>query len=233
MADTPAVKAVLLDLDGTLLDTAPDLAAAANAMLADVGCPQLDIERVRGFIGEGIAVLVRRVLEAQLGAEASELRLASALERFEWHYAEANGRYSAPFPGVEEGMRAMHGQGLKLGCVTNKPMRFAEPLLARFGLLELLDTLIAGDSTPAKKPDPAPVLEACRRLSVQPGACVLIGDSAHDALAARSAGTAFLAVSYGYGGGGAAAEFAAAKRVATLAQAAELLGARSQTELRA
>jgi phosphoglycolate phosphatase len=227
MADTPAVKAVLLDLDGTLLDTAPDLAAAANAMLADLGCPQLDIGRVRGFIGEGIAVLVRRVLEARLGADASGPQLASALERFERHYAEANGRYSAPFPGVEEGLRAMRGQGLKLGCVTNKPMRFAEPLLARFGLLELLDTLIAGDSTPAKKPDPAPVLEACRRLGVPPAACVLIGDSAHDALAARSAGTAFYAVPYGYAGGGAARDFDAAQKVATLAQAAALLAARS------
>jgi len=233
MADSPVVKAVLVDLDGTLLDTAPDLAAAANAMLADLGYPALDIGRVRGFIGEGIAVLVRRVLEAQLGADATEPRLASALERFERHYAAANGRYSAPFPGVGEGLRTMRELGLKLGCVTNKPMRFAEPLLARFGLLALLDTLVAGDSTTAKKPDPRPVLEACRRLGVPPGACVLIGDSAHDALAASAAGTAFYAVPYGYAGGGVAAEFAAAQRVATLAQAAAMLRTCSQTEVRA
>jgi phosphoglycolate phosphatase len=222
------VRAVLLDLDGTLVDTAPDLGAAANAMLADLGCPPLEIERVREFIGGGIAVLVRRVLEAALGEEAAAPRLGAALERFEQHYARANGRFSAPFPGVEEGLRAMRAQGLKLGCVTNKPLRFAEPLLARFELLEALDALVAGDSTGAKKPDPGPVLEACRRLGVPPVACVLIGDSAHDALAACSAGTAFLAVPYGYAGGGAGGEFAAAQKVATLAQAAALLAARSR-----
>ena len=99
-------------------------------------------------------------------------------------------------------MRKMRDSGLKLGCVTNKVLRFAEPLLARFSLLELFDTVIGGDSLHAKKPDPAPVLEACRRLEVTPAQAVLIGDSAHDAGAARAAGVAFVAVPYGYGGKG-------------------------------
>jgi len=202
MTRAQSVKGVLVDLDRTLLDTAPDLAAAANAMLADLGCAALQVEKIGSFIGEGIAVLVRRVLDACFGENEARLHLVRALEHFERHYEVANGCHSAPYPGVVEGLRAMRWQGLKLACVTNKPMRFAEPLLARFDLLALLDTLVGGDSTGAKKPDPEPVLEACRRLGVPPGACVLIGDSAHDARAARLAGTSFLAVPYGYAGGG-------------------------------
>jgi phosphoglycolate phosphatase len=217
------VKGVLVDLDGTLLDTAPDLAAAANAMLADLGRAALEVERIRSFIGEGIAVLVRRALDARLSAVEVESSLAAAMARFERHYEGANGFYSAPYPGVVEGLRAMRAQGLKLACVTNNPMRFAKPLLSRFDLLALLDTLVAGDSTAAKKPDPEPVLEACRRLGVPPGACVLIGDSAHDARAARAAGVSFLAVPYGYARGREGKEFNAARSVATLQQAAELL----------
>jgi phosphoglycolate phosphatase len=110
-----------------------------------------------------------------------------------------NGQYSSLYPGVAEALGAMRARGLKTACVTNKLLRFAEPLLARFQLREFLDTVIGGDSTMAKKPDPAPVLEACRCLGVAPQESVLIGDSVHDARAARAAGMAFVAVSYGYG----------------------------------
>jgi phosphoglycolate phosphatase len=215
-------RAVLVDLDGTLIDTAPDIAAAANATLADLGCSALEIGQVRSFIGEGIAVLVRRSLGARMSAIEAEARLAPALEHFERHYTSANGRYSSLYPGVAEGLRAMRSLGLKIGCVTNKLLRFAEPLLAHFALLELIDALVAGDSIPAKKPDPAPVLEACRRLGIRPDECVLIGDSAHDARAARAAGMPFVAIPYGYGG---KEELRSAQGVAGLAQAAEFLAA--------
>ena len=213
-------RGVLIDLDGTLIDTAPDIAAAANAMLADLGYAALEIAQVRSFIGEGIAVLVRRTLGERMRASEVETRLAPALERFERHYTSANGRHSSLYPGVAEGLRAMRGLGLRIGCVTNKSLRFAEPLLARFELLEVIDTLVAGDSTSAKKPDPAPVLEACRRLGVPPQECVLIGDSAHDAHAARAAGMPFVAVPYGYG---AKEDLRSAPSIASLAQAAEFL----------
>lgn len=195
-------RAVLVDLDGTMIDTAPDIAAAANATLADLGLKPLDTAQVRSFIGEGIGVLVRRSLGARVSADEIETKFKVALENFERHYFAANGRHSSLYPGVFEGLRKMRDSGLKLGCVTNKVLRFAEPLLARFALLELFDTVIGGDSMPAKKPDPAPVLEACRRLGVAPADTVLIGDSAHDAGAARAAGVAFVAVPYGYGGKG-------------------------------
>ena len=116
----------------------------------------------------------------------------------------------------------MRDAGLKLGCVTNKVLRFAEPLLARFALLELFDTVIGGDSMPVKKPDPAPVLEACRRLAVAPADSVLIGDSEHDARAARAAGVRFVAVSYGYGSGDALGR----EPATTFRQAVERLGSR-------
>ena len=215
-------RGVLIDLDGTLIDTAPDIAAAANATLADLGCAALEIEQVRSFIGEGIAVLVRRSLGARMSASEAETKLASALQHFERHYASANGRYSSLYPGVAEGLRAMRGLGLKIGCVTNKPLRFAEPLLAHFGLLQSLDALVAGDSTPAKKPDPAPVLEACRRLGIPPHECVLIGDSGHDAHAARAAGLRFVAVTYGYGR---KEDLRSAPSIEGLAQAVEFLAA--------
>jgi phosphoglycolate phosphatase len=215
-------RAVLIDLDGTLIDTAPDLAAAVNATLAELQCAALQIEQLRSFIGEGVAVLVRRSLGARMSAGEVDAKLAPALEHFERHYASTNGRYSSLYPGVAEGLRAMRGLGLRIGCVTNKPLRFAEPLLAHFALLELLDTLVAGDSTSAKKPDPAPLLEACRRLGVPPQACILIGDSAHDAHAARAAGMPFVAVPYGYGGKEALRD---APSAASLAQAAEFLAA--------
>jgi len=213
-------RGVLVDLDGTLIETAPDIAAAANAMLADLECAALEIAQVRSFIGEGIAMLVRRSLGARMSASGVETKLALALERFERHYASANGRYSSLYPGVAEGLGAMRGMGLKIGCVTNKSLRFAEPLLAHFRLLEMLDALVAGDSTPAKKPDPAPVLEACRRLGIPPQECVLIGDSAHDAHAARAAGLPFVAVPYGYGGN---EDLRSAPSISSLAQAAEFL----------
>ena len=211
-------RAVLVDLDGTLIDTAPDIAAAANATLADLGLAALEIAQVRSFIGEGIAVLVRRSLATRMSASDVEKELGRALEEFERRYFAANGQYSSVYPGVTEGLREMRRMGWKTACVTNKVLRFAEPLLAHHSLLEFFDTVVAGDSTPAKKPDPAPVLEACRRLGVAPENSVLIGDSAHDAGAARAAGASFVAVPYGYGGKD---ELASATHVASLLEAAK------------
>ena len=213
------MRAVLLDLDGTLIDTAPDIAAAANATLSDLGLALLEAAQVRSFIGEGIAVLVRRSLATRMNASEVQQKLPAALEAFERHYTAANGQYSSVYPGVNEGLRKLRARGLRTACVTNKLVRFAEPLLAHHSLLALLDTVVGGDSTPAKKPDPAPVLEACRRLGVCPAETMLIGDSGHDAGAARAAGVSFVAVSYGYGGRG---ELAGAATVASLLDAATL-----------
>ncbi|MGQ0654095.1 MAG: phosphoglycolate phosphatase [Betaproteobacteria bacterium] len=182
------VKAVLLDLDGTLLDTAPELAAAANGMLADLGLAPLPAERVRDFIGSGIPNLVERCL----GAIPSN----KALARFAAHYERVNGTMSVPFPGVLEGLRAL--KPFRLACVTNKAAAFTLPLLERTGLAAYFDAVVTSDQVGKRKPHPAPYLHACTRLGVAPAEAVAIGDSANDAEAGRAAGCRVWLVSYGY-----------------------------------
>lgn len=194
-------RAVLLDLDGTLLDTAPDIAAAANAMLAEQGLACLPEASVRGFIGSGIPKLVERCLQAS-GLPLACARLERALRSFATHYRRMNGRSSAPFPGVLDGLARMRGAGLRLGCVTNKAAAFTLPLLERSALAPLLEVVVTADQVGRRKPDPEPFLHACRTLGVGAAQAVVIGDSANDAEGARAAGCPVLLVSYGYSEGG-------------------------------
>lgn len=216
------MRAALLDLDGTLLDTAPDLAAAANAMLADLGLAAIPESAVRGFIGKGVAQLVRRTLAAVSGADAGEPLAALALERFEHHYGALNGTRSALYPGVSDGLAALRSQGVRLACVTNKPARFTQPLLARCKLAGWFDVVVTADTVARRKPDPEPLLAACRRLGVAACDAVMIGDSANDALAARAAGCRVLLVPYGYAEGCAVQELDCDGIVSTLLHAAQL-----------
>ncbi|MGD9953381.1 MAG: HAD-IA family hydrolase, partial [Burkholderiales bacterium] len=173
-------RAVLLDLDGTLLDTAPDLAAAVNAMLAGQGLAPLPEPTVRDFIGQGIARLVERSLVAA-GLALPCATLEPALRSFGAHYARLNGRASRPFPGVPEALERMRAASLKLACVTNKAAAFTAPLLEKAGLARHFDAVSTADQAGARKPDPAPFLHACRLLGVAPAEAVAIGDSANDA----------------------------------------------------
>lgn len=194
------VRAVLLDLDGTLLDTAPDIAAAANAMLAEQGLPPLPAGTVRDFIGSGIPKLVERCLQAS-GFALACARWEGALRSFATHYDKLNGRSSAPFPGVVAALERMRGAGLRLACVTNKASAFTLPLLEKSGLSPYLSAVVTPDQAGRRKPDPAPFLHACRILEASPGESVVIGDSANDAEGARAAGCGVLLVSYGYSEG--------------------------------
>ena len=216
------MRAALLDLDGTLLDTAPDLAAAANAMLAELRLPGLEDRRVRGFIGKGLAHLVCRSLGAARGAEPDAQMLAAALRSFEHHYAQLNGRRSVLYPGVREGLTALRSRGVRLACVTNKPARFTQPLLARFDLAQDFDAVVSGDTVARKKPDPEPVLAACRLLGVAIADAVMIGDSANDALAARAAGCRVLLLPYGYAEAGAVQDIDCDGIVESLLHAAQV-----------
>ena len=192
------LKAVLLDLDGTLLDTAPDIVDAANAMLAEQGMPPLPADTVREFIGSGIPKLVERCLAA---AEVSPPQIETALRSFSSHYARLNGASAKAFPGVFEGLERMRAARLRLACVTNKAAAFTLPLLQSSGLAPLLDTVVTADQVGRRKPDPEPFLHACRALGVSPRETVVIGDSANDAEGARAAGCRVLLVSYGYSEG--------------------------------
>ncbi|MDH4095167.1 MAG: phosphoglycolate phosphatase [Betaproteobacteria bacterium] len=190
----------MLDLDGTLLDTAPDLADAANAMLAGLGLKPLAAGVVRGFIGRGIPYLVERCL-AEAGLPLACAQLEPALRSFGDHYRAFNGRSSRPFPGVLEGLEHMRQAGLKLACITNKAQAFTMPLLAACGVASLLDAVVTADQVGRRKPDPAICLHACRQLQVGPGDAVVIGDSANDAESGRAAGCRVVLVTYGYGEG--------------------------------
>jgi len=192
------VSAVTIDLDGTLADTIPDLAAGANAMLGELGRPALAVDLIRTFVGKGIPKLVERTLTEAFGDAALMER---ALPVFERHYAAANGRHSRLYPGVSEGLAALREMGVPLACVTNKSGRFTAPLLDQLGLAGCFEQVVAGDTLPQKKPDPAQLIHASRGFGIAPGAMLMIGDSVNDAQAARAAGCPVFCVPYGYNEG--------------------------------
>jgi phosphoglycolate phosphatase len=195
------VKAVTIDLDGTLADTIPDLAAAANLMLRELGRPVLEVERIREFVGKGIPKLVERALSGTLEGAAPADLMARALPVFERFYAEVNGRHSVLYPGVSEGLQALRLMELPLACVTNKSGRFTLPLLEQLGIARFFEQVVSGDTLSRKKPDPAQLLHACHGFGVVPREMLVIGDSLNDAQAARAAGCPVFCVTYGYNEG--------------------------------
>ena len=194
-----AAKAVLFDLDGTLVDSIPDLAEAATRMMAELGLPPRSRDEITRFVGKGLAELVRRCISGAQPPSAEEL--ATALEVFKRHYAATNGSRSTVYDGVAETLAVLRARGLPLAVVTNKAHDFTVPLLAAMELEGYFAAVISGDTTAHKKPHPAPLREACARLGVAPEAALMIGDSANDSLAARAAGMAVLLVDYGYSEG--------------------------------
>lgn len=220
-----AVRAALIDLDGTMLDTIPDLAEAANRTLAEIGRAPLAIDTIRTYVGKGIPVLVKRCLTGHLddNAEPEAAELARALPIFKRHYADVNGAQTIVYPKVIEGLVAMRGIGLQLACITNKAGDFTLPLLERTGLAPYFPVVVSGDTTPEKKPHPAPLLHACTALGVAPAEAVMIGDSTNDALAGRNAGCRVLCVPYGYNEGGDVHDIDCDAIVDSLVDAAALL----------
>lgn len=215
------VRAVLIDLDGTLLDTVPDLADAANAMLEEMGRAPLPQEAVRSYVGKGIDNLVRRCL-SQVG-HTGEAELVRAMLVFRRHYRAVNGRRTTVFPGVLEGLDAMQSMGLPLGCVTNKASDFTEPLLEATGLRPRFRIVVSGDTLAEKKPHPLPLFHMCAQLNVEPRHALVIGDSASDVAAARAAGCPVFCVPYGYSEGRDVRDLGCDAIVATLEEAARRL----------
>ena len=194
-------RAVILDLDGTLLDTAADLAAAVNAMLVDAGRAPLPVDRVAAYVGKGAAVLVHRALTGSPDGRAADAQFEPAYRSFLEHYRVENGRSAALYPGVLEGLEAMRAKGLRLAVVTNKPQPFIGPLLEKCGIAHFFELAVGGDTLARRKPDPLPMLHVCEVFGLAPAQVVAIGDSANDAIAARAAGMPVLAVPYGYNEG--------------------------------
>lgn len=213
----------MIDLDGTLLDTIPDLAIAANEMLAAMKRPALDVELIRTFVGKGIPRLVEKTLAASYASAPTPAQCESALAVFERCYAAVNGKHTAVYPGVFEGLKALRAMEFPLACVTNKAGRFTLPLLDRMRLAPYFSQVVAGDTLPRKKPDPLPLLHACTQFGIQPADMLMIGDSLNDAEAARSAGCPVFCVDYGYNEGRDVRELDIDAIVPSLFEAARLI----------
>lgn len=217
------VRAVMIDLDGTLLDTIPDLAVAANAMLAELGRPAMDAERLRTFVGKGIARLVEKTLAASFGRAPQPAEVEAALALFERCYAAVNGRHATMYPGVEHGLNRLREMGFPLACVTNKAERYTRPLLETMGLAPYFSQVVGGDTLPRRKPDPLPLQHACARFGVAASDMLMIGDSVNDAEAARSAGCPVFCVDYGYNEGRSVRELDIDAIVSSLIEATRLI----------
>ena len=218
-------RAVLIDLDGTLLDTAPELVASVNALLLSRGLEPLPETCVRNLIGKGVAHLVTGAMQLSMRAAPDAYTIAQAIEQFNAIYWRFNGTQARLYPEAINGLTALRGAGLKTACVTNKPSAFTLPLLQAVHCFDQFDAVVCGDEVTNKKPAPDALWLACKRLSVQPNEAGMIGDSANDALAARAAGCVIFLVPYGYREGAQVHEIDADGIVSSLLHAATLIGA--------
>lgn len=196
-----AVKMVMIDLDGTLIDTAPDLAAAANRTLEELGRPTHNPKLVSTWIGNGVPRLVKRALTGTMDGEPDDGLFRRGLTAFEKTYGEHVSDLSRPFPGVVEGLEHLSNRGYSLACITNKAERFTLPLLRDLKLDGFFQLVLCGDSLPRQKPDPLPLRHACKYFGITSEHGVLIGDSINDVQAARAAGMPVICVPYGYNHG--------------------------------
>lgn len=192
---------ILIDVDGTLVDSVPDLAYCVDEMMTALGRAPWGEARVRDWVGNGVERLVRRALVGHLDGEPDPAEFERAYPIFLDLYAENTSRRSLLYPGVSEGLAYLRGRGYHLGCVTNKAARFTEPLLADLGIADEFAIIISGDTLPKKKPDPLPLLHAAAYFSCQPQRALMIGDSISDVKAARAAGFQIVCMSYGYNHG--------------------------------
>lgn len=194
----------MVDLDGTLIHTAPEIAWAANAMLEDIGQHPLAIEQIEAYIGEGANALIKRCLindksNNSSGEPNAEL-FVKAQKLFFEHYAQVVIK-SKPYAGVVEALQMLHTAGYRLACVTNKPKSFTLPLLEANDLLQYFELVVSGDTLSKKKPEPDQIFYICEKFGVSVNEAVLIGDSQTDIAAARNAGCYVFAVPYGYNQG--------------------------------
>jgi phosphoglycolate phosphatase len=192
---------ILIDVDGTLVDSVPDLAYCVDEMMKQLDRPVHGEDRVRNWVGNGVERLVRRALIGQLDGEPDEADFVRAYPIFLELYAENTSKRSLLYPGVREGLDYLKACGYRLGCVTNKAAQFTLPLLRDLGVHDDFELIISGDTLPKKKPDPLPLLHAAEHFGVAPGHALMIGDSQSDVKAARAAGFQIVCMSYGYNHG--------------------------------
>jgi len=214
------ISAVIVDLDGTLVDTLGDFDVALNAMLRELALPNIGRDAIEPRVGRGSEHLISSVL-THVGASA--LLYDQAWDSYQRHYLAINGRHSTVYPGALEGMKALRSRGLRMACLTNKPGNFARPLLETKGLAPFFDVVFGGDAFERKKPDPQPLLKTCEALGSSPARTLMIGDSSNDAKAARAAGCPVVLVTYGYNHGETVRDVDADAFVDSIAQVPQLL----------
>lgn len=192
---------VLIDVDGTLVDSVPDLAYCVDEMMQQLGMPPHGEAKVREWVGNGVERLVRRALVGKLEGEPDEALFRKAYPIFIELYADNTCKRSHLYPGVREGLDYLRAEGYQLGSVTNKAAQFTEPLLEELGIRDYFRIVISGDALPKKKPDPMPLLHAAEFFGVAPEESLMIGDSISDVKAARAAGFRIVCMTYGYNHG--------------------------------
>jgi len=222
MDATTCVRAVIIDLDGTLMDTAGEIVEAMDRTLDELHLARVPSGEIRAMIGRGVRKLVERVME-RLGAAGADID--AAVLRFEAHYAQTVGTRAALYDGAMEGLVRLAQGGVKLGVVTNKPRFFTGQLLERAGVDRFFAAVVAGDDGHRRKPEGDMLLAACRALGTAPAETLMLGDSDNDVLAARAAGCPVWCVPYGYNEGRAPETLACDRIVATLDEAARVLRA--------
>lgn len=224
-----AIRAAIIDLDGTMLDTVPDFELALNGMRADFRLAPITQDIITPMVGKGSEKLIRDVLALDFDSARIDAVFDEAMAAYQRHYLAINGERSVLYEGVIEGLQAMREMGLRLACVTNKPIAFATPLLAQKGLAPFFELVYGGDSLPRKKPDPMPLLQVCSDFDLAPKQVVAIGDSSNDAEAARAARCFVLTVPYGYNHGRPVQDIDSDGIVDSLLDAAELVRAHNST----
>ena len=223
------IDTILFDLDGTLIDSAPDMSAAVNATMRELDKPEHSLEQITQWVGNGSKMLLTRALAGKFDAEIDEQTLKGILPLFFQHYRENLCTSSQIYNGVLPALLELQKIGIKMACVTNKPIQFAEPVLAKLQLDQFMPVIVGGGSLPQLKPDPEPLFFACELLGinekVRNQTVLMVGDSSSDMKAAKAAGMQSIAVDYGYSQGANLLELGALKMISDMRELPALLNA--------
>ncbi len=192
---------IMIDVDGTLVDSVPDLAWCVDETMKQIGLPERGEAAVRNWVGNGVIRLVERALANDLDAPHDPELFDKAMPIFDALYAENTSKRSMLYPGVQEGLDYLKSTGIKIGCITNKAERFTLPILNDLGIRDYFEIVISGDTLEKKKPDPLPLLHGAKELGANPENSLMLGDSTSDVKAARAADFAIICMSYGYNHG--------------------------------